>query len=39
MVLDFINEFFKLDNKLKNIYSKKIILFFKNNFLFTKNIL
>ena len=34
--IDFIHEFFKLDNKFKNIYSKKIFNFLDNNTLFKK---
>ena len=33
---DFINEFFKLDNKFKNTYSKKLFNFLDNNTLFKK---
>ena len=32
--IDFINEFFKLDNKFKNTYSKKLFNFLDNNTLF-----
>ena len=34
--IDFINEFFKFDNKFKNPYSKKIFYFLENNSLFKK---
>ena len=34
--IDFINEFFKFDNKLENSYSKKIFYFLNNNSLFKK---
>ena len=34
--IDFINEFFKLDNKFKNAYSKKLFNFLDNNTLFKK---
>ena len=34
--VNFIHEFFKLDNKFKNIYSKKIFRFLDNNALFKK---
>ena len=34
--VNFIHEFFKLDNKFKNIYSKKIFNFLDNNALFQK---
>ena len=34
--IDFINEFFKLDNKFKNTYSKKLFNFLDNNTLFKK---
>ena len=34
--IDFINEFFKFDNKLENSYSKKIFFFLNNNSLFKK---
>tara|TARA_B100001113_G_scaffold285936_1_gene241305 strand:+ start:244 stop:1338 length:1095 start_codon:yes stop_codon:yes gene_type:complete len=34
--VNFIHEFFKLDNKFKNIYSKKIFSFLDNNALFKK---
>ena len=34
--IDFIHEFFKLDNKFKNIYSKKLFNFLENNNLFKK---
>ena len=34
--IDFINEFFKLDNKFKNTYSKKLFNFLETNSLFKK---
>ncbi len=34
--IDFIHEFFKLDNKFKNTYSKKLFNFLENNTLFKK---
>ncbi len=34
--IDFIHEFFKLDNKFQNIYSKKLFSFLDNNSLFKK---
>ncbi len=34
--IDFINEFFKIDNKLESSYSKKLFYFLENNSLFKK---